>query len=269
MAKSRRFQYKLWRIVNHCRSGAVKWSKTGDSIIFNFSKFQKEYLEANDDFCKSSNISSFIRQLNLYGFRKLVDLSRTNQSNQDEKEYVNPYFLKGRPDLLNEVVRKPLKPFVESNARVKKEVISDEDSVTQETTEFASRNQERSRHKSNNCSIQKETEASRRSTRKRKQNKFYVQESDMEDEKPSTPRKRDWYQKNVFPIIDNRDNSSSPIDSLYIDLEGESSGYDCYKTNSFSTMAHNNISPTTSRFMMGQIDPVSSIYFYNHSCYIY
>ncbi|GBN04050.1 hypothetical protein AVEN_220257-1 [Araneus ventricosus] len=80
----------------------------------------------------------------------------------------------------------------------------------------------------------------------------------MEDEKPSTPRKRDWYQKNVFPIIDNRDNSSSPIDSLYIDLEGESSGYDCYKTNSFSTMAHNNISPTTSRFMMGQIDPSRS-----------
>ncbi|GBL82354.1 hypothetical protein AVEN_252513-1 [Araneus ventricosus] len=166
----------------------------------------KEYLEANDDFCKSSNISSFIRQLNLYGFRKL-----------------------------KKVVRKPLKPFME---------------------------------------IQGKTEASLCSTRKRKRYKFYMQEDDMEDEKPSTPRRRDWYQKNVFPIIDN-DNSSSPtktitrqIDPLYIDLENEESSgpprHDCYKTNAFSAMAHNDISPPTSRIMMGQIDPESSIDFYKN-----
>ncbi|GBL82329.1 hypothetical protein AVEN_252491-1 [Araneus ventricosus] len=74
-------------------------------------------------------------------------------SNPDEKEYVHPYFMKGRPDLLNEVVRKPLMPFVESNVRVKKEVLSDEDSVTQESMECASQNQESSRNKSNNISV--------------------------------------------------------------------------------------------------------------------
>ncbi|GBL82301.1 Tigger transposable element-derived protein 2 [Araneus ventricosus] len=38
--------------------------------------------------------------------------------------------------------------------------------------------------------------------------RFYMQEDNMEDEKPFTPRRRDWYQKNVFPIIDSSDNSS-------------------------------------------------------------
>ncbi|GIY90949.1 HSF_DOMAIN domain-containing protein [Caerostris darwini] len=109
MVKFKKFQYKLWRVLNTCRSGAVRWSETGDSIIFDFDKFKKDYLEPNNDFCKSSNVSSFIRQLNLYGFKKMVDLTRTPQANYGEKEYFNENFIKGRNDLLKRVVRNPAK----------------------------------------------------------------------------------------------------------------------------------------------------------------
>ncbi|KAF8776795.1 Heat shock factor protein 1 like protein [Argiope bruennichi] len=259
MVKSKRFQYKLWRVVNHCRSGAVKWSKTGDSIIFNFFKFQQEFLEPNDDFCKSNSISSFIRQLNLYGFRKLIDLSRANQTSQDEKEYVNPYFIKGRPDLLNQVTRKPLNPLMDLNVQVKKEVLPDEYSANQENMEF-----EKSKNKSNNVLIQGKTEASRRSNRKRKQSKFNMNEKDLEEEKSPEPRKRAWYASNIFlPNIDN-DNSSYITKSkteqinpfcIEVDVEEESDTHDWFKSNVFSRTADNN-SPSTTRMATGQIDPI-------------
>ncbi|GIX98088.1 HSF_DOMAIN domain-containing protein [Caerostris extrusa] len=114
MVKFKKFQHKLWRVLNTCRSGAVRWSEIGDSIIFDFDKFKKEYLEPNNDFCKSSNVSSFIRQLNLYGFKKMVDLTRTSQANYGEKEYFNDNFIKGRNDLLKRVVRNPAKVSIPS-----------------------------------------------------------------------------------------------------------------------------------------------------------
>ncbi|PRD20397.1 UNVERIFIED_CONTAM: Heat shock factor protein 2 [Trichonephila clavipes] len=121
MGKSKRFQFKLWRVVNRCQTNSVRWSETGDSIIFNFSKFKKEYLDPNNDFCKSDNISSFIRQLNLYGFRKMIDLTHTTQYSNGDKEYLNPYFVKGRPDLLHQVARNSLRSSVKVSPILKKD----------------------------------------------------------------------------------------------------------------------------------------------------
>ena len=65
-----RFPEKLWKIVNECSSGAIKWSPNGNSILINYDLFQNQYL---NDFLhfKTKNLSSFVRQLNLYGFHKL------------------------------------------------------------------------------------------------------------------------------------------------------------------------------------------------------
>ena len=100
-----RFQQKLWNIVNCCKTGAVSWSNSGDSIIFKFTQFKREYLDRNINFCKSNKVASFVRQLNLYGFRKLVKTNATKRRYIDEHEFQNVYFRRGRKDLLEHVVR--------------------------------------------------------------------------------------------------------------------------------------------------------------------
>jgi len=51
--------------------------------------------------CKHSNLLSFIRQMNMYGFKKC---KRKNDG--DAISYSNPYFVKGKPELLKNIIRK-------------------------------------------------------------------------------------------------------------------------------------------------------------------
>lgn len=59
-------------------------------------------------FFKTDNIASFIRQLNLYGFRKVYDNThkQTYKIHNDLHEFSNIYFQRNRPELLDYVARK-------------------------------------------------------------------------------------------------------------------------------------------------------------------
>lgn len=106
---SLRFPNKLWRIVNDCRTGAITWSNDGKSIVIDYTKFQLDYLTNQLGIFKTCNINSFIRQLNLYGFRKVSPHDRTTVRNQypgDIHLFRNDSFLRDRPDLLQNVTRK-------------------------------------------------------------------------------------------------------------------------------------------------------------------
>lgn len=106
---SLRFPQKLWRIVNECKSGAIRWSLTGNTILLDYKKFQEQYLDAGNSIFKTKNITSFIRQLNLYGFRKVTSHNRDplcNSHNPDVHEFLHENFRTGRPDLLSMVYRK-------------------------------------------------------------------------------------------------------------------------------------------------------------------
>ncbi|CAD1479579.1 unnamed protein product [Heterotrigona itama] len=106
---SLRFPQKLWRIVNECRSGAIRWSLNGNTILLDYKKFQEQYLDAGNSIFKTKNITSFIRQLNLYGFRKVTSHNRDpicNSQNPDVHEFLHENFRTGRPDLLSRVYRK-------------------------------------------------------------------------------------------------------------------------------------------------------------------
>ena len=104
-----KFPYKLWKIVNECESGSIKWNTSGRNIIVHKSQFQEEYLDPLKKTFKTSNIGSFIRQLNLYGFKKVQPACKQypgeNTGEQEIQEFHNIYFRRGRPDLVNELRR--------------------------------------------------------------------------------------------------------------------------------------------------------------------
>lgn len=105
-----RFPKKLWKIVNECKSGAISWSADGKAVVIEYAKFQTQYLDRRMNMFKTSNINSFIRQLYLYGFRKVSPHYKVICANQhdgaDVHVFRNESFLRGRPDLLPRVTRK-------------------------------------------------------------------------------------------------------------------------------------------------------------------
>lgn len=77
----------------------MKWSENGDSLIItDINTFSDQILP---EYFNHNNYSSFIRQLNMYGFRK-----ENKEKKSRQEEYKNEFFRKGRKDLLSQIVRK-------------------------------------------------------------------------------------------------------------------------------------------------------------------
>jgi hypothetical protein len=75
----------------------VGWTSSGDSfLIRNVSRFTEEVLPA---YFKHHNMASFIRQLNIYSFKKV-------RHADGENVYVHPHFIRGKPHLIKHIVRK-------------------------------------------------------------------------------------------------------------------------------------------------------------------
>ncbi|XP_042355806.1 heat shock factor protein 5 isoform X2 [Plectropomus leopardus] len=70
------FPAKLWRLVNDPLNKSIFWDKNGELVIIDENLFQRQILSPNTlgmdnpDKFKTTNFSSFVRQLNLYGFKK-------------------------------------------------------------------------------------------------------------------------------------------------------------------------------------------------------
>ena len=101
------FLAKLWKMVNDPESdNLITWGDAGDSfVILHQASFLENILP---NYYKHSNLASFVRLLNMYGFNKSVDTSGglTKSEKDPELEYSHPYFRRGQGFLLHDIKRK-------------------------------------------------------------------------------------------------------------------------------------------------------------------
>lgn len=91
---------KLYRILEDKDSQhLISWSKRGDVFyVTNPASFSKTVLP---QYFKHNNWQSFIRQLNMYGFNKINDMTQTQTW-----EFKHPKFKRGAEDELDHIKRK-------------------------------------------------------------------------------------------------------------------------------------------------------------------
>ncbi|XP_066155421.1 heat shock factor protein-like isoform X5 [Euwallacea fornicatus] len=107
------FLGKLWKMVNDPNTDhLICWNEAGNTFsIQNQTQFWYELLPL---YYKHNNMSSFVRQLNLYGFHKITNNILGNPSvvctrpDKDDQTYqfYHPCFQKGKPEKLCEIKRK-------------------------------------------------------------------------------------------------------------------------------------------------------------------
>ncbi|KAI8645062.1 HSF-type DNA-binding-domain-containing protein [Parasitella parasitica] len=103
------FVHKLYNmVVDHQYQYLIAWNYTGSSfIVCNIMEFSKDVLPKH---FKHNNFSSFVRQLNMYGFHKVNKSPRGHRTLAENQiwEFSHPKFIKDRPDILDEIKRKSL-----------------------------------------------------------------------------------------------------------------------------------------------------------------
>ncbi|KDQ25958.1 hypothetical protein PLEOSDRAFT_1046174, partial [Pleurotus ostreatus PC15] len=88
----------------------IAWTEHGTSfVVSNVGEFSRTILGSH---FKHNNFSSFVRQLNMYGFHKINRTPRAQRTSTDAQtwEFSHLKFLRNRPDLLDEIKRKALEP---------------------------------------------------------------------------------------------------------------------------------------------------------------
>ncbi|XP_078398288.1 heat shock factor protein 2 [Cetorhinus maximus] len=101
------FLTKLWALVEDPHTNEfICWNQNGHGfLVLDEQRFAKEILPK---YFKHNNMASFVRQLNMYGFRKVlnVDAGIVKQERDGPVEFQHPYFKQGQDELLENIKRK-------------------------------------------------------------------------------------------------------------------------------------------------------------------
>lgn len=113
------FVTKLYQMINDSKSQHfIAWTELGTSfVVSNVGEFSRSILGSH---FKHNNFSSFVRQLNMYGFHKINRTPRAQRTSTTSQtwEFSHPKFLRARPDLLDAIKRKALEPDPRERGRV-------------------------------------------------------------------------------------------------------------------------------------------------------
>lgn len=94
------FLRKAFAMISSCPPEIGGWSEKGDTVIIrDVKQFAEKVIPTA---YKHNNFSSFVRQLNFYGFRKVKSES---MEHTDWWEFRHPQFLRDEPNLLSEIKR--------------------------------------------------------------------------------------------------------------------------------------------------------------------
>lgn len=102
------FIQKMWLMVNDPENNHyIRWSEDGESFyVAHREEFMKTILPK---YFKHNNFASFVRQLNMYGWHKVQDVTsgllRDDRNPEEVLQFKNALFLRGREDLLESIVR--------------------------------------------------------------------------------------------------------------------------------------------------------------------
>ncbi|XP_029452267.1 heat shock factor protein 2-like [Rhinatrema bivittatum] len=101
------FLSKLWTLVEDVDANElITWSQNGQSfLVLDEQRFAKEILPK---YFKHNNMASFVRQLNMYGFHKVVhvDSGIVKLERDGPVEFKHPFFKQGQDELLENIKRK-------------------------------------------------------------------------------------------------------------------------------------------------------------------
>lgn len=103
------FVMKIWSMVNDpANQEYIRWDNDGTTFqVYHREEFMKRILPK---YFKHNNFASFVRQLNMYGWHKVQDITSGSMAKEAKNaeevwQFKNPYFIKGREDLLDKIVR--------------------------------------------------------------------------------------------------------------------------------------------------------------------
>ncbi|XP_044148430.1 heat shock factor protein 2-like isoform X1 [Bufo gargarizans] len=102
-----KFLTKIWALVeDHRNAEYICWSQDGNSfIVLDEERFAKEILPRH---FKHNNMASFVRQLNWYGFHKVMqdDTGAARHDKYCSGRYQHHFFKRGHEELLTKIKRK-------------------------------------------------------------------------------------------------------------------------------------------------------------------
>lgn len=105
------FPQKLWQMVNDRQlDSAIRWAPDGLSFQVFEQQFERLCLGKENRIFFTTQTKSFVRQLHLYGFKKI-----------NKNQFVHPYFQRDQPGLVKNIKRhyskKPRSPTTTSTTR--------------------------------------------------------------------------------------------------------------------------------------------------------